>query len=165
MKNKIIDATKIIGWGVDADPENEPTYPIKKYTGDDHKRSQWTRPSLQPAKVEILKSTERPYLPAVFGTPYPPRALSGVFRRLAFTFSESMNRRWLLLILADRMDVVEGLISDVLHARFPNLVKERGLGVMLKHKPGMFARKVAIRLVILGLIGGIVYYNKRKNNL
>jgi len=163
MKNKIIDYTKIKGWGIDADPENEPTYPVKKYTGDDHKRSHWTRPSLQPVNVEILKSTERPYMTAVFGTPLPPEGLSGIFRRWAFKFSESMNRRWLLLIMADRIDSVEGLFSDLFHARFPNLIKERGWGVMLKYKPGMFVRKVVIRLVILGLVIGIVYYKRRKD--
>jgi hypothetical protein len=31
----------IPGWGIDADPENEPTYPMKTYTGDDHKRSNY----------------------------------------------------------------------------------------------------------------------------
>ena len=33
----------IKGWGIDADPENEPTYPMKNWTGDDHKRINWER--------------------------------------------------------------------------------------------------------------------------
>ena len=46
----------INGWGIDADPENEPTYPMKKYTGDDHKRIHYERPPLQPVDMEILHS-------------------------------------------------------------------------------------------------------------
>jgi hypothetical protein len=37
MKNKSIstppELAHINGWAIDADPENEPTYPMKKYTG------------------------------------------------------------------------------------------------------------------------------------
>lgn len=56
MKNNDYDYRQINGWGIDADPENEPTYPIKKYTGDDHNRLLYERPPLQPVNVEILHS-------------------------------------------------------------------------------------------------------------
>ncbi|HEY0058952.1 MAG TPA: hypothetical protein VGB56_07435, partial [Flavisolibacter sp.] len=57
----------IKGWGIDADPRNEPTYPMKVYTGDDHKRLNWERPTLQPVTVEVLHSNERPNMTATFG--------------------------------------------------------------------------------------------------
>jgi hypothetical protein len=72
MENLENNYKQIPGWGVDADPENEPTYPMKKYTGDDHKRLNWDRPIQQPASVEVLKSNERPNLSAVIGTSTPP---------------------------------------------------------------------------------------------
>ncbi|MDB4920735.1 hypothetical protein [Mucilaginibacter sp.] len=37
------DYKKIPGWGMDADLENEPTYPMKNYTGDDHNRINYER--------------------------------------------------------------------------------------------------------------------------
>src|SRR4051812_14971664 len=100
MENLNMDYKNIPGWGVDADPENEPTYPMKKYTGDDHERLNWQRPPQQIADVEILKSIERPNLSATFGTPNPPSGLSGMIRRLAFKFSESEYGHWLNLLLA-----------------------------------------------------------------
>lgn len=89
MKNTDFDYNQVNGWGVDADPENEPTYPMKKYTGDDHNRLNYERPEQQPAEVEILHSNERPGLPAVFGTPVPPSGISGAIRRYAFKHSET----------------------------------------------------------------------------
>src|SRR4051812_30047640 len=71
----------IKGWGIDADPENEPTYPMKKYTGDDHKRTNYKRPVQQPIDIEVLHSNERPNISATFGTVSPPSGLSGVLRR------------------------------------------------------------------------------------
>ena len=47
---KISDKYRNIpGWGIDADPANEPTYPIKNYTGDDFERLNYERPPLQRA--------------------------------------------------------------------------------------------------------------------
>src|SRR5215211_3216087 len=60
MENTANNHEHIKGWGVDANPQNEPTYPMKKYTGDDHNRLNWVRPPLQPVTVEILHSNERP---------------------------------------------------------------------------------------------------------
>ena len=38
-----IDATTVNGWGVDADPENDPTYPYRQREKDDHS-GKWQRP-------------------------------------------------------------------------------------------------------------------------
>ena len=112
----------IKGWGIDADPKNEPTYPMKRYTGDDHNRLNWQRPVQQPThNMEILHSIERPNLSAVFGTAPPPSGLSGVIRRMAFKHSENSYAHWLPLILADRINVVEGVIDDLLHGHVPNI--------------------------------------------
>src|SRR3954471_3549001 len=99
LRNKF---SHIKGWGVDFNPEDEPNYPMKRYTGDDHNRLNYERPPQQKADVEILRSTERPNIPAVFGTAVPPSGLSGMIRRLAYKFSESEYGHWLWLLLADR---------------------------------------------------------------
>lgn len=151
---------EIPGWGVDADPQNNPTYPMKHYTGDDHRRLDWIRPPLQKPKVEILQSVERPYLPAVFGTTLPPKGLSGYLRRYAYGFTESEYGRWLNLLLADRIAVAEGVLDDLRRGYIPNIFKERGM-VADWH----FNRKELVRnIVAAGLLAaaGIWLLSKKK---
>src|SRR4051812_12266715 len=100
----------IPGWGMDADSENDPTYPMKHWTGADHQRIHYERPPQQLSNVEILQTIERPSITAVFGTSVPPSGISGAIRRFAYKFSEADARHWLSLIFADRVNVVEGLI-------------------------------------------------------
>ena len=115
----------IKGWGIDADPENEPNYPMKHWNGDDHKRLNYERPEQQPLTVEKLHSNERPSVSAVFGTTCPPSGVSGMLRRHAFKYSEGKWAHWLTLLVADRVNVVEGIISDIKQGHFPNIIAER----------------------------------------
>jgi hypothetical protein len=137
----------IPGWGMDADPENEPTYPMKNYTGDDHERINYERSEQQPQDVEILMSNERPAMTRVFGNTVPPSGLSGMIRRYAFQNSEDRYRHWIPLILADRVNVFEGLIEDIKEGHFPNLIKERGLAMEWKHNRRCVIKKAAITAV------------------
>jgi hypothetical protein len=43
----------------------------------------------------------------VFGTAQPARGVSGAIRRVAYRLPEHRAGRWALLLLADRVDVVE----------------------------------------------------------
>ena len=156
MANNEFDYKQINGWGIDADPANEPTYPIKKYTGDDHNRLEYERPPLQPVNVEILHSNERPNVSAVFGTSHPPSGLSGVIRRFAFRYSENQYRHWLPLILADRVNVWEGIVDDIMHGHIPNFFAESGWKAEWKYnKKGMVSRilvRVAIMTAVIALL-------------
>ena len=143
----------IPGWGMDADPENEPTYPMKNYTGDDHKRINYERSEQQPADIEILQSKERPRLTAVFGNTVPPSGLSGVVRRYAFQHSEDRYRHWLPLILADRINVLEGLIDDIKNGHFPNIIAERGFKAEWKYN-----RPALIKKMIIGAVIAVAVY-------
>ncbi len=160
MENTTNDYTHINGWGVDADPKNEPTYPMKHYNGDDHNRINWVRPTLQKETVEILHSIERPNLTAVFGTSVPPSGLSGVIRRYAFkNFSENEYGHWLPLLLADRINVVEGMIDDLKHGHIPNIFAEKGLKAEWKFNRKGFVTKIATGLVLTGMV---LYFNQKK---
>lgn len=134
----------IKGWGIDADPENEPTYPMKHYTGDDHERLNYERPTQQRRTVEILHSNERPNITAVFGTSTPPSGLSGKLRRHAFKYSEGNWNHWLTLILADRINMVEGIVDDIRKGHFPNIIAERGWTAEWKYNRQNFIKNVAI---------------------
>lgn len=153
----------IRGWGIDADPRNEPTYPMKRYTGDDHKRTLWRRPERQPVKVEILMSTERPDIPAVFGTSVPPSGLSGAIRRSAFKYSENLYKHWLRLLMADRINAVEGILDDLVHGRFPNFAAERGWKALWKFNKALLLRKIIAGLVIIAAIVALIVYLVRRD--
>jgi hypothetical protein len=154
MENNLADNYKhIAGWGIDADPTNEPTHPMKHYTGDDHQRLNWDRPPQQEETVEILKSNERPNLSATFGTVSPPSGLSGAIRRYAFTFSESEYGHWLPLLVADRVNMVEGVIDDLAHGYIPNIFAEKGWKAEWKHNPkGLVIKVATMAAVTYGIV-------------
>lgn len=155
----------IKGWGIDADPKNEPTYPMKNYTGDDHNRLNYEKPTQQPQEIEILKSPERPALSAVFGTSAPPSGLSGMIRRYAFKFSESSYGHWLPLILADRINAVEGILDDLTHGHIPNIFAERGGKAALKYNRKAVAKNILVGvLVTSAVIMVLSQKNKKKKN-
>lgn len=151
MRNLPIDPSTIPGWGIDADPRNDPTYPMRDRSRDDDRGMSWERPPLQTRRVEILASIEHNRLPAVLGTSTPPRGLSGVIRRQAFRYSESQWAHWLMLMAADRVNVVEGLVEDVGRGRIPNVPAEMGVRSELAHNRAGFVEKVAIAGAVVGL--------------
>ncbi len=154
--------TKIEGWGVDANPENEPTYPMKNYTGADHDRLNYERAPQQHQTVEILHSNERPGLTRVFGTSTPPSGLSGMLRRYAFKFSEGSSGHWFTLILADRINVVEGILEDFKNGHVPNFFAERGWKAEWKYNRKNAVEKIAIgAIVTFGVLALIKGKNKK----
>ncbi|MEJ2880494.1 hypothetical protein [Pedobacter sp. GR22-6] len=163
MKNNQFNYKDIPGWGMDADPENEPNYPMKNYTGDDHQRINYARADQQPIDMEVLMSNERPAMTRVYGTSVPPTGLSGMVRRYAFKHSEDRYRHWIPLILADRINVVEGLIEDIGQGHFPNIAAERGWKVEWKHNPKGMATKVIVAAG-LGLLLYLSLRSKKKKS-
>jgi len=147
------DPKGIPGWGVDTDLKNDPTYPYRERDKEDHS-GQWQRPAIQPVNVELLQSIEYTRRPAVVGTSTPPSGLSGTLRRLAFKKSESNLLHWALLLGADRVNMVEGLVQDLSHAKVPNIPAERGWPAGWRHnKSGMLA-KGAGTVALLALAAG-----------
>ncbi|MCC9168080.1 hypothetical protein [Pontibacter harenae] len=148
MEDTKKDYSHIKGWGIDADPKNDPTYPMRKRSNDDHGGYNWERPTQQPINVEVLHSIERPNVTAVFGTSKPPHGLSGMMRRFAFTYGEGSFNHWLPLLMADRVDVVEGIIDDLKRGYIPNIFAERGGKAEWKYnRKGMFF-KIAVGVAI-----------------
>lgn len=152
--------TDLPGWGVDADPTNNPTHPMKKYTGADHERLNYARAQQQSRSVEVLQSNERPALTRVFGTSVPPSGLSGMLRRYAFTFSEGSSGHWLTLILADRINVVEGIADDLRRGIVPNIFAERGWNAAWKHDRKNVIKNVAIGTAVTAAV--VTFFIMRK---
>ena len=148
MSNTLVDKSTIPGWGVDADPENDPTYPIRHIENQKDRGLTWERPAQQRPQVEILSSIEHNRLPAVLGTSTPPSGLSGVIRRYAFRRSESDWIHWLLLMGADRINVVEGVLEDLSRGRVPNIPAEMGIRSEWEHNKAGLTKKIGITLAL-----------------
>jgi hypothetical protein len=160
QEKKKVDHSDIPGWGIDADPKNDPVYPMKKRTNEDQEGYKWERPPLQPETVEVLRSVERPNMTAVFGTSTPPSGLSGIIRRWAYKYSESSFGRWLPLFMADRVDVVEGIVSDISKGRMPGLISERGWKSEWEYNRTSLITKMAIGAAVTGFL--VSYFISRK---
>lgn len=152
----------ILGWGIDADPKNDPTYPIKDRTDAEQKGYTWNRPPQQPVDVEVLRSIERPNVSAVFGTSTPPTGLSGQIRRFAFRFSESEYGHWLPLLVADRVNVVEGIIDDFKQGRVPNIFAEKGMSADWKYNRKGLLQQALIGVVVTTAVFAIFSRKKTK---
>ena len=161
MEKTAQDFAHIPGWGIDADPKNEPTYPMRQRTGQEHDGYTWQRPAQQVPDREILHSNERPNLAAVTGNSSPPSGLSGMIRRFAFQYSENEYLHWLPLLMADKINVVEGIIDDLAHGTVPNIWAEKGYPAQWKHdKKGMIVKLATFAAVV----GGGIFLLTRKGD-
>jgi hypothetical protein len=62
MENqKTIDPSQVKGWGVDANAENDPTYPMKHRNNGEHDGYSWKRPTQQEGDVEVLRTLVAAY--------------------------------------------------------------------------------------------------------
>jgi hypothetical protein len=156
------DHSHIIGWGIDADLENDPTYPMKNRTDEEQLGYTWERPEQQVSDVEILKSVERPNLTATFGTSTPPAGLSGMIRRYAFKYSESSYARWLPLVLADRIGVYEGVFEDLAKGIIPNTFAERGWKAEWKYNRKSFVIKAVVATAVTAAVVAVVMQQQKK---
>lgn len=147
------------GWGADMAPDGSAApgeRPPSRLEG-----AHWAVPEQQPGSVKVLCSVERPGITPVFGTAQPPRGLSGALRGYAFRFSENDLRHWLLLLLADRLNAGEGVVTDLASGRVPNVPAEMGIRAAWKHNPRGVVRKLGLLAGALGLIY-MVYRSRRR---
>lgn len=155
------DMSHIQGWGADLDHKNRPAYPMERKPAR-LEGVHWDHLDEQPQKDVIFHSTERPGITPVFGTSTPPRGLSGRLRAIAYKLSENDIRHWLLLLFADRVNVVEGIGEDLRQGHVPNIFAEMGLKAELKHNPRGLAKKALVAGVVLG-VGYYLFSQRGKN--
>ncbi len=124
---------RIPGWGVDLDPKDRPSVPRERFdpgaTG-----AHWDFPERQPEKWPRERSIEHAFLTPVFGTSCPPRGLSGVLRKYAYSrYSEGRAAHWLILLAADRVDAVEHHLTSLLTLRPDNPITQTGVRSEFSH--------------------------------
>ena len=155
------DYSHIQGWGADLDHKNRPAYP-KERTPPRLEGVHWDEPAQQAEGVKILHSTERPGLTPVFGSTVPPSGISGRLREVAFKFSENDIRHWMLLLFADRVNMVEGIGADLGRGHIPNLYAETGMRSEFRYnRPGAI-RKMAVATAVVG-VGLYLLMRKRRH--
>jgi hypothetical protein len=71
-----------------------------------------------------------------------------MIRRLAFRWSESNWLHWLMLMGADRINMVEGLVQDLGRGKVPNIPAEMGARSEWQHNKKGFATKTAVVLLV-----------------
>ncbi len=155
-------AKNIKGWGADLDHKNRPAYPKERMPARET-GVHWSKLDRQDQKVRVYHSTERNSITPVFGTSVPPSGVSGKLRDVAYKLSENDIRHWLLLLFADRINVVEGLVDDLRKGHIPNIFAEMGWGSELKHNRAGFIKKTAVVAGLLGL--GVVLLQRRRANM
>lgn len=156
---QLTEHPSIEGWGADLNPEDRPAVP-KERTPPRYINAHWSEPERQIPQVKIFHSTERPSLTPVFGSSTPPRGLSGKIRALAYRLSENDLRHWLMLLFADRVDMVEGVLMDLMRGKIPNLFAETGLKAELKYNKRGFLGKALAGGVFLGVLA--LFWEGRK---
>ena len=118
---------RIPGWGADLDPKDRPAVPRERFDPT-LSGAHWELPERQPEHRPRERSIEHASLTPVFGTACPPRGMSGVLRRQAYRrYSEARAAHWLLLLGADRVDVVESALRSFLTLRPDNPVTQTGV--------------------------------------
>lgn len=122
--------SRIPGWGVDLDPKTRPAVPKEKF--NPNTGAHWDFPERQVPRWARERSPEHKFLTPVFGTACPPHGISGAIRRYAYRYSEGRASHWLLLMLADRVDVLETNLTDLFRGRPDNLIAEYGLPAEIK---------------------------------
>ena len=123
---------RIPGWGVDLDWRDRPAVPMEDFDPG-ATNAHWDFPERQPEKWPREMSPEHGILPPVFGTACPPRGISGAIRKYAYTLSEGRTSHWMLLMLADRIDVMESRVEAVGEGRPDNPLSETGIVAELRH--------------------------------
>jgi hypothetical protein len=80
---------EIVGWGVDRDRERRPGVP---------------------REIEAGVETETRFGRSPVTETVPLRGLSGLMRKAAYRREDWQTSRWMLLLLADRVDVIESAL-------------------------------------------------------
>jgi hypothetical protein len=118
---------RIPGWGADLDPKDRPSVPQERFAPD-VTGAHWDMPEQQPELLPRERSMEHKFLPPVFGTAQPLRGASGAIRRYAYArFSEGRAAHWLLLMAADRVNVVESAVPSFVSLRPDNPITQTGV--------------------------------------
>lgn len=154
-------SAKIPGWGSDLDPGVRPGVPMDK-APDLGIEVLYPDFEQQVPRSKVHKSTEHARLTPVFGNVCPPRGLSGLIRDFAYGFSEGRLSHWILLMAADRVDMIEELLIDLSRLRIPNIPRETGFTAALKYNPKGVVKKTAVASLGVAALVAVLKIRRRR---
>lgn len=128
--------------GIDA-PEDRPGVPMEAEPEGPAEGAHWQRPERQQGVDQhlIRAGLDRPT--AVVGTAQQPRGISGGIRRAAYQIPEHYARHWALLLLADRVDVVEDRLGAAMAGPMEQVGLVNGARVVRRNPAAVVAGAVA----------------------
>jgi hypothetical protein len=97
-------------WGLDLSPENRPGVP-RETPPRPLPGAHWIEPERQPTRGPVLTRAGLPCPTPVFSTALPPKGVSGALRCMAYRIPDHRVRHWILLFVADRIDVAENMAA------------------------------------------------------
>jgi hypothetical protein len=100
---------------VDESPLDRPGIPAESSPPEPLASAHWITPERQTTAPEPLVGHGLELTP-IFSTAIPAQGLSGVLRRAAYRIPDYRAGRWLLLLFADRVDVLEQRPKALLRA-------------------------------------------------
>ena len=74
-----------------------------------------------------------------------------MLRRLAYKMTENGILHVMLLLLADRINVVEGVADDLMEGRVPNVFGEMGIKAEWQHNRAGLVKQAAVATAIVGI--------------
>ena len=83
-----------------------------------------------------------------------------MIRRFAFKYGKSHYGHWLLLLLADRVNVVEGVLDDLRHGHIPDIFAEKDYETEWEHNK---IRLIIKLTTVAALVTGTVVLLSRKD--
>lgn len=101
------DPRTIRGWGADLDPRRRPGVPMEEKDPQPRAGAQAPIEPQQTGQPVTHAHGGLPKMPPVYGTSIPPKGLSGVLRKVAYGYPDHWVRHWMVLLVADRVDVWE----------------------------------------------------------
>jgi hypothetical protein len=98
-------------------------------------------------------SNEHPGLTPVFGDTVPSKGMARLIRDYAYQYGEATSRHWMLLMMANRVDVLETMIADALRGRPDHYIKEKGWSAKMKYDEDAKRSVIVAGVVLVGAIG------------
>ncbi len=108
-----VGSSRLVGWGVDRRPQDRPGVPKEHLPPEPVANASATVPLVQQVAGTVTAHGPLRSVTPVYGTANPTRGLSGIIRRAAYRVPDYKPRRWMMLMLADRIDVMEHNVAPI----------------------------------------------------
>lgn len=84
-------------------------------------------------------------------------------RRIAFRYSESDLRHWMLLLAADRVNMVEGIGQDLMRGHVPNLFAEMGGKAEFKYNRDAAVKKTMVVAALAAMAAAMLMTRRTRS--